>query len=256
MDKKSGGSRQQAPSPDASSATRSRLNPPPRRRPSPAAAAPAATVPAEGEVGEPVEQAREDRPPAPPRKQRSKREKHKPTGDYTVGYARPPVEHQFKGKAGPGRPRGSFSQDTILRRNLAQSRKVKIDGKVRTMPMREYLVMTQIKLAAEGKLAALKGLLAESARLYPEPADAQSEAVKAYPLGDGKSDGHILRELVGMLSIGEPNPESSDPWSDMAVVGSADEDSDTAPAGAWAEGDWDAEAPDQFEAEEDPDGQQ
>ncbi len=121
--------------------------------------------------------------------------------------------------------------------------------------MREYLVMTQIKLAAEGKLAALKGLLAESARLYPEPTDAQPEAAKAHPLGDGTSDGHILRELIGMLSIGEPNPESSDPWSDVAVMG-GDEDGVTSPVGTWAEGDWGAEDPDQPEAEEDPDAQE
>ncbi len=223
--------------------------PPPRRRPSPS---PAAASLVDGVSGEPVEQIREDRPTAPLRRRRSKHEKRKPTGDYPVGYARPPVEYQFKGKPGPGRPSGSLSHDTILRRNLAQSRKVKIDGKVKAMPMREYLIMTQIKLAAEGKLPALKGLLAESARLYPESTDAQPAAPTAYPLGDGTSDGRILRELIGMLSIGEPNPESSDPWSDMAVMG-GDEDGDTSPVGAWAEGDWAAEDRDQPEAEEDPD---
>ena len=137
-----------APSDDRTNSHGSQLNPPPRRRPSP----PGEIAAAGAAPGAPAESARD---------------KQKPTGDYMVGYARPPIEHQFSGKPGPGRPKGSLSHDTIVRRNLAQTRKVKIDGKVKTMPMREYLVMTQIKLAAEGKLAALKEILAESARLYP-----------------------------------------------------------------------------------------
>lgn len=152
---------------ETKAAPRSLVNPPARRRPSPPGQIPPAVVAPEAQADWGKNEPQTPLSPKPGEK-RSDRQKRQPIGDHKVGYCRPPVEHQFKGRPGPGRPRGSLSHDTIMRRNLAQTRKVKIDGKVKVMPMREYLVMTQIKLAAEGKLAALKLILAESARLYPD----------------------------------------------------------------------------------------
>ena len=139
-------------------------SPPPRRRPSPPGATPAAGI-APGEPGQ------QQHAPATTKshKRRPAREKRQPTGDYERGYCRPPVEHQFKGKPGPGRPKGSLSHDTIVRRHYDQKRKIKVDGKEELVPVRELFVMTRVKHALEGKLAPLKEALAESARLYPDP---------------------------------------------------------------------------------------
>lgn len=53
--------------------------------------------------------------------------KNQPTGDHAAGYGRPPVKHQFQpgNKGGPGRPKGSKSQDTLLREELAAKQSVR-----------------------------------------------------------------------------------------------------------------------------------
>ena len=91
-----------------------------------------------------------------------------PTGDYEVGFGRPPVAHQFNGKPGPGRPRREVSHDHILRRHLEQKRKVRFDGQEKTMSVLELVIATTIKGALQGKDKPLRELRLEIARLFPE----------------------------------------------------------------------------------------
>ena len=91
-----------------------------------------------------------------------------PTGNYEVGFGRPPVAYQFSGKPGPGRPRREVSHDHILRRHLEQKRKVRIDGQEKTMSVLELVIATTIKGALQGKDKPLRELRLEIARLFPE----------------------------------------------------------------------------------------
>ena len=97
-----------------------------------------------------------------------------PTGDYEVGFGRPPVAHQFNGKPGPGRPRQKVSHDHILRRHLEQKRKVRIDGQDKTMSVLELVIATTIKGALQGKDKPLRELRLEIARLFPETVRAET----------------------------------------------------------------------------------
>ncbi len=58
-------------------------------------------------------------------------DKKKPTGDYPVGYCRPPVEHRIKKgerKNAKGRPKGSKNLKTDLLEELGEQMKVREDG--------------------------------------------------------------------------------------------------------------------------------
>ena len=48
---------------------------------------------------------------------------NKPEPTYSVGYARPPKQHQFKpgNPGGPGRPKGRLSLRTMLVKSLARN---------------------------------------------------------------------------------------------------------------------------------------
>ncbi len=96
--------------------------------------------------------------------------KWQPTSDYLSGFAKPPVEHQFKpgGKAGPGRPKGSVSHDALMQKHLKQKREVSVGGRRQKLSTRELLVMSTVKAALEGKdKHARTYALASSERLYP-----------------------------------------------------------------------------------------
>ncbi len=96
--------------------------------------------------------------------------KWQPTSDYLSGFAKPPVEHQFKpgGKGGPGRPKGSVSHDALMQKHLKQKREVSVGGRRQKLSTRELLVMSTVKAALEGKdKHARTYALASSERLYP-----------------------------------------------------------------------------------------
>jgi hypothetical protein len=94
--------------------------------------------------------------------------KWQPTGPD--GFANPPEDNKFKKNCapGPGRPKGSHTHDTLLKRQLEKKRKVRLEGKDRSITTRELLLATTVKDAVEGKdRNARKYLLAEMQRLYP-----------------------------------------------------------------------------------------
>ncbi len=143
-----------------------RLSPPARSRPTPngtgrppnaAGSPPAAKVELPKASGRGTQSDRQ-----------SAREKKQPAGNYEIGYGRPPVKNRFqKGNKLGGRKSGSENHDTILRRLFDEKRQARIGGKVKTISTREYVLMSFIKHAAEGKVATLKDAVSESARLYP-----------------------------------------------------------------------------------------
>lgn len=117
--------------------------------------------------------------PQPKRRTRAKnsRPKCEPTGDYDVGYCKPPVASRFDGTPGPGRPKGSRSHDGILRKKLEQKRKVRKDGKESTATVRELILDTMLaKALGERDKQSLFRLVDEIKRLYPEmPMEAEHQ---------------------------------------------------------------------------------
>ena len=96
-----------------------------------------------------------------------KRRKHSTThgsksGDYPIGYGRPPREHQFKpGQSGnpKGRRRGSKSLSTILAQELDEVITIKENGTTRRITKRQAIAKQLMNRVIFGDQRALKVFL-------------------------------------------------------------------------------------------------
>lgn len=98
--------------------------------------------------------------------------KTKPTGDYEVGYGRPPAQTRFRpGQSGnpKGRAKGARDVKTLLEEALRQEFLEKVTivegGKRRTMTKLQVIVKTNANKAAKGEGRPLRELLALAQRL-------------------------------------------------------------------------------------------
>lgn len=117
-----------------------------------------------------------------------------PAGDYDVGFAKPPPETQFNSdsKRSPGRPKGSISQDALLKRTLEEKHTVRKDGKVRKMSARELAVKRVVLAALEGKdKDARKYVLTQAVRLFVA---ADERAAERTPAALNESDALSIKE--------------------------------------------------------------
>jgi len=75
------------------------------------------------------------------------------SGDYEIGYGRPPRASQFKsGQSGnpKGRPKGSKNLQTYLEEELNRTIPVTQNGKTRMMPKVQVAVVQQVDKAVKG----------------------------------------------------------------------------------------------------------
>lgn len=189
--------------------TASRINPPPRRRPQ-------QSRPADDDKEAPSSDAQKRASISRVGLPKSMREKRQPTGDYTVGYARPPVHSQFApGNPGGGRKKGSKSQATIMRKELDAKQQVRIDGRSVKLSQRQLAMKVFMKKAFEkSDPKLLKQVLDYADKLFPEKGD---DGSTASPLGDARLDQQILGDLIAGLDLGEVGPEGEDIFSSLGV---------------------------------------
>jgi len=84
-----------------------------------------------------------------------------PTGDYVVGYGKPPRHPGFpKGRSGnpKGRPKGSKNFATLLAEALDEKVQVTEDGKRRRVTKRELVIKQLVNKSASADLRAIKQL--------------------------------------------------------------------------------------------------
>ena len=81
-------------------------------------------------------------------------EKKKPKGNYEIGYGRPPKNQWAKGTSGNprGRPKGVKNRATILRKILNGPIKLRVNGKLVTVPRIEAVYLRQIEDALRGSI--------------------------------------------------------------------------------------------------------
>jgi hypothetical protein len=89
-------------------------------------------------------------------------ESKSPSGDYEVGYKRPPKANQFKpGEVNnpKGRPKGRTSAKEALLREGARLVRIRKGEEVTTIPRTDALMRTLFNMALEGDLAAARLVL-------------------------------------------------------------------------------------------------
>ncbi len=97
----------------------------------------------------------------------SKPPKRAPTGDYGVGYARPPKATQFQpGSSGnrAGRPKGRPSVDEIMLEEAARLAKVKIGDKVVHIDKDRALMRRLFDWGLQGNLHAIRLVMSRLAQ--------------------------------------------------------------------------------------------
>ena len=97
----------------------------------------------------------------------SNKPKKTPTGDYAVGYARPPKGTQFQpGQSGntAGRPRGRPSLDELLLEEAARVVKLQVGDKVMHIDKDRALMRKLFDMALHGKVPAIQLVLARLAQ--------------------------------------------------------------------------------------------
>ena len=111
------------------------------------------------------------------------------TGDYAVGYARPPVHSRFrKGSSGnpAGRPRGCRNLSTLVTEELDKSVPVREGGRIRAMSKRAALLASMVNRALQGDARMTSLLLSlmqriettgDSAAPPPEPMSEADAAI-------------------------------------------------------------------------------
>jgi hypothetical protein len=126
------------------------------------------------------------------------------SGDYTVGFAKPPIDHRFKpGISGNprGRPRGSLNVGTVLERTLLEMVVINEGGHRRTISKLEAAVKQLTNKAASDDLNAVKLLLA-LIRSAEEQEAQQTPPASALGETDKKVMQGMLKRLATSLNKG------------------------------------------------------
>lgn len=114
-----------------------------------------------------------------------------PTPPRTIGYGRPPTQHQFQpGRSGnpKGRPRGAKSSTTIIRELMLRKIEVREHGKTRKVTVFEAVLLRTFENALKGDPKTVGFVL----KLYNEINGTEPTAAIALPEHDQK----ILEEFT------------------------------------------------------------
>jgi hypothetical protein len=161
-------------------------------------------------------------PRAGPDNEPNRRPPRQRTGDYEVGYARPPKEHRFEpGRSGnpKGRPKGARCLKSQIERELDAKVTVREGGREKAMTKRELVAKQTVKKAAEGDPRALMTLLKITGLGNLAPA-ARVEGAATAPAADGLDHGAIIEEFRQRLMRGAL-PASGEATQALAAGGAS-----------------------------------
>ncbi|HZU88903.1 MAG TPA: DUF5681 domain-containing protein [Stellaceae bacterium] len=119
------------------------------------------------------------------------------TGDYEIGYRKPPLHTRFqKGRSGNPRGRASASLAELINKALNRETVVTVDGKRRRISKREAIVAQLIDRSAAADLRATK-LLLDVVKELEKRAGAEAAAPAALAPADRAVIAHLLARLRG-----------------------------------------------------------
>jgi hypothetical protein len=144
-------------------------------------------------------------------KPKSEPEASKPTGQYRVGYGRPPEHTRFQpGHSGnkAGGKKGQPTPGEIFMKEATRLVKVKRGDTVETITKHEAIVRRLLRSAIEGDIAAARLVLLGLAQNAPEPSNAPAEDETAnLALGAPPDDETVRRMLARFAHLQPKEPE-------------------------------------------------
>lgn len=132
--------------------------------------------------------------------------KKTPTGDYPVGYCRPPKDTRFQpGRSAypKGRPKGTRNFDTELEAALGRTVDIPAEGKSRRMSKRALMIEATLNRAIKGDMRAVALIIQFEERRRARNPEPESEAPEVAP-----EDEEILK---GFLDRHRPPSDGEDP---------------------------------------------
>jgi Family of unknown function (DUF5681) len=143
------------------------------------------------------------------------------SGDYEVGYARPPIQTRFKeGQSGNvrGRPRGSKNLATVMMKALSERVTISEQGRRRKITMREAITKQALNKAAAGDFRLIQMLFNQIPMLEARFEESRVATLKPTPLPRG-----IVSLFEGAFRIIDehgatpPNMQRAIPMADAVV---------------------------------------
>lgn len=127
----------------------------------------------------------------------------KPTGQYEVGYGRPPVHSRFKpNQSGnpAGRRRGQPTPNEIFMKEAARLVKIKRGDAVETITKHEAVIRRLFQAGMEGDIAAARLVLLGLAQSAPTAADAPPEDETTNLALGAMPDEETVRRMLGRFA--------------------------------------------------------
>jgi hypothetical protein len=143
------------------------------------------------------------------------------SGDYEVGYARPPIQTRFKqGHSGTvrGRPRGSKNLATVMMKALGERVTISEHGRRKKITMREAITKQALNKAAAGDFRLIQMLFNQIPMIEARFEESRVATLKPTPLPRG-----IVSLFEGAVRIIDehgatpPNMQRAIPMADAVV---------------------------------------
>ena len=144
---------------------------------------------------------------------KSKPKSSVPSGQYEVGYGRPPEHSRFPpGQSGNpvGRRKGQPTVSEVLMKEAARLVKVKRGDTVETITKHEVVIRRLFQSAMEGDIAASRLVLFGLGQNAPEPSDAPAEDETANLALGATPDDETVRRMLARFAHLHPKEGDGD----------------------------------------------
>jgi hypothetical protein len=137
----------------------------------------------------------------------------KSTGQYDVGYGRPPLQSRFQpGQSGnpAGRQKGQPTPNEIFMKEAARLVKIKRGDTVETITKFQAIVCRMLQLGMEGDIAAARLVFIGLTQNAPDPSEGPAEDETANLALSAAPADETLRRMLARFAHLQPKEEEAD----------------------------------------------